>query len=189
MQAWADHGIVGRGVLLDYKSFTEKQYSALTSHRITASELKECAAAQNVTFEYGDILIIRSGFISDYHQLSEQQRIDMSKKSTAELAFAGVDQSWEMVDFLHDNYFAAVAGDAPAFEAWPYPTGTDPGSLHRHLLPLWGSPIGEIWDLEKLAEVCKREGRYTFFFSSIPTNVAGKSLPFAHGVSRGLLTV
>lgn len=173
MQAWADHGIVGRAVLIDYKSFTKKDYSALTTHRITLSEIKECAAAQNVTFEYGDILIIRSGFISEYHQLGEEQRKDLSSKSFAELAFTGVEQSWEMVDFLHDNYFAAVAGDAPAFEAWPSPPGTDPGSLHRYLLPRWGCPIGEMWDLERLAEVCKREKQYSFFFSSIPTNVAG----------------
>ena len=47
--------------------------------------------------------------------------------------FFGVEQSAEMADFLHDNYFSAVAGDTPAFEAWP----TDKvWNHHRNLLPL-----------------------------------------------------
>ena len=35
-------------------------------------------------------------------------------------------------------------------------------------------PMGELWDLEKLAEKCKAEGRYTFFLTSAPDNVSGK---------------
>jgi hypothetical protein len=31
-----------------------------------------------------------------------------------------------MLDWLHDSYFSAVAGDAPAFEAWP----THEGEFH-----------------------------------------------------------
>lgn len=34
--------------------------------------------------------------------------------------------------------------------------------------------MGELWDLEKLAEKCKAEGRYTFFLTSAPDNVSGK---------------
>lgn len=33
--------------------------------------------------------------------------------------YAGVKQEDEMLDWLHDCYFAAVAGDSPTFEAWP----------------------------------------------------------------------
>ena len=33
--------------------------------------------------------------------------------------YAGLAQEEEMLDWLHDCWFAAVAGDAPAFEAWP----------------------------------------------------------------------
>ena len=31
-----------------------------------------------------------------------------------------------MIDWLHDCYFAAVAGDSPTFEAWP----TNQGEKH-----------------------------------------------------------
>ena len=93
----------------------------------------------------------------------------MKKESIYDYKFVGVEQSDEMVDFLHDNYFAAVAGDAPAFEAWP----PSPWAHHTNLLPKWGCPIGEMWDLEKLARVCREKKRWEFFFSSSPANVPG----------------
>lgn len=43
------------------------------------------------------------------------------------------------------SYFAAVGGDAPAFEAWPRKTDW---YLHEFLLSLWGCLIGEMFDLE-----------------------------------------
>ena len=33
--------------------------------------------------------------------------------------YAGVKQEDAILDWLHDCYFAAVAGDSPTFEAWP----------------------------------------------------------------------
>ena len=41
------------------------------------------------------------------------------------------------------------------------------------LLAGWGCPIGELFDLEKLAAHCKKEKRYSFFITSEPTNVPG----------------
>lgn len=167
MQAWANHGIVGRGVLIDYWEFAKKSYDPNTTHRITLKEILEIAKLQNIEFKYGDILIIRSGWVDDYNKLDSEARETLAK---AKPAFVGVEQTEEMLDFLHDNYFSAVAGDTPAFEAWP---SNQDWLCHQFLLPLWGVPIGEMWDLEKLAETCKEQGIYEFYFSSIPTNVPG----------------
>jgi hypothetical protein len=46
-------------------------------------------------------------------------------------------------------------------------------SLHKYMLPLWGMPIGELWDMEALSEKCKKENRYTFLLSSSPADVPG----------------
>jgi len=46
-------------------------------------------------------------------------------------------------------------------------------AFHTYLLAFWGTPIGELWDLEALAETCHRLGRYSFFLTSIPLNVPG----------------
>ena len=68
-----------------------------------------------------------------------------------------------------DHHFAAVAGDTVAYEAWP---PTQPW-LHEHLLAMQGTLIGEMWDLEELADVCRQENRYSFFLTSSPLNVRG----------------
>jgi hypothetical protein len=82
-----------------------------------------------------------------------------------------------VLDWLHDCYFAAVAGDSPTFECWPV-TATEGGRgkigfMHQNILALWGMPLGEMWDLEAVAEVCRRLGRWTFFLTSAPANVVG----------------
>lgn len=41
-----------------------------------------------------------------------------------------------MIDWLHDCYFAAVAGDSPTFEAWP----TNQGEKH-HLSRCFGEKL------------------------------------------------
>ena len=115
--------------------------------------------------------MVRSGWIYDYNRLDQAAREALKRDSIFEYRFVGVEVSEEMVDFLHDNYFAAVAGDAPAFEAWPTPYDWN---HHGYLLPRWGCPIGEMWDLEKLAETCRKHGRYDFFFASSPANVPGE---------------
>lgn len=91
-----------------------------------------------------------------------------------------------MRDWLHDCYFAGVAGDSPTFEAWPVPKLDH---LHQSLLALWGCPIGEMWDLEVLARTCRERGRWTFFMTSAPANVPGKfDFPFCWRVdANGLI--
>lgn len=32
-------------------------------------------------------------------------------------------------------------------------------------------PLGELFDLERLSEECRRQGRWSFFFSSVPLKV------------------
>lgn len=46
--------------------------------------------------------------------------------------------------------------------------------LHEYILALWGMPLGEMLDLEKLAKTCREKGRWFFFFTSAPANVPGK---------------
>lgn len=122
-------------------------------------------------FKYGDIFIVRTGFSEAYKKLDKKQREEMGAKAYLELQFAGMSRAHEMVELLHDSYFSAVASDAPSFETWPM---DDPEHLHHWLLPLWGCPIGEMWDLEELADLCRKHKRYTFFLSSSPANVKGE---------------
>ncbi|KAG6840046.1 hypothetical protein C0991_009392 [Blastosporella zonata] len=63
-----------------------------------------------------------------------------------------------------------ASGMSPIAGRLFFPTADD----HiQTLLGLWGMPIGEFFDLEKLSAKCAETGRYTFFFSSWPLNIIG----------------
>ncbi|KAH8664845.1 hypothetical protein BGZ61DRAFT_498997 [Ilyonectria robusta] len=179
-QAWSTEGVVGRGVLLDYWSYCGKSYDVNTRHPISAKDLMACAKAQGVEFQYGDILLIRTGWIETYEGLSKEDRIKLTEVPAYQHDFVGVDQTHDMADFLHDNYFSVVASDSPAFEVWPQ---IKEWNHHINLLPLWGVPIGELWDMEKLAEVCKDRQQYAFFFVSIPMNVQGAVGSYSNAIA------
>lgn len=75
-----------------------------------------------------------------------------------------------MVRWLWDKSPAALVGDHPSMEAWPV---QDPEyCLHEWLLAGWGMPLGELFDLERLSEECKKKGRWSFFFTSMPLKVS-----------------
>jgi hypothetical protein len=174
IDAWARKGIVGRGVFLDIYSWAQqndKPYDPFTSHGISASDLQACAKSQGVAFEIGDILLIRTGWVTKYLSLTPQERTDRANLDLMQHNYAGLEASDPMKDFLHDSYFAAAATDNANFEAWP-PSSIE-GSLHAAMLPLWGMPIGELWDFEGLSEKCRESGRWTFLLTSAPGNVPG----------------
>ncbi|KAJ7119131.1 putative cyclase-domain-containing protein [Mycena epipterygia] len=172
IQNWADHGICGRAVLVDLVTFLSKDgvlpYDPWTTHPITVPQIEACAKAQGVQFRRGDILILRVGFIKKYYESTQDSRDSLRGKPET---FAGIEQSEEMKRFLWDNHFAAIASDQPSLERWPPPSGVP--HLHQTILGLWGMPIGELFDLEKLSKVCTEYQRYSFFFSSWPLNIIG----------------
>ncbi|KAH8117642.1 putative cyclase-domain-containing protein [Phellopilus nigrolimitatus] len=170
---WAQHGICGRGVFLDLVRYFTRNGAALpydpwTPHSISVADLEACAKDQGVEFKQADILLIRMGFTKRYYESSQAEK---DKLATSGESFAGVEQSEEMKRFLWNNHFAAVASDQPAFERWP-PVEWEK-LMHQTIIGLWGMPIGEIFDLEKLSEVCAATGRHTFFFTSWPLNILG----------------
>ena len=164
-------GIVGRGVLLDYISWAESQGRkplTLQLTEIPLSDLKRVAAAQNLLFRPGDILFIRSGYLKSLQALSPDQAGAYASQPVHPAI--GVQAGEEMLRWIWENGFSAVAGDMPAFEAFPFQSTTH--WMHEWLLAGWGLPIGELFDLEKLAIECKRANKWSFFFSSVPLKVS-----------------
>lgn len=186
---WGLHGIGGRGMLIDYWGYAKANgvvYDPYEYHAITYDELKKAAKSQGIDLrpqsqggdiKIGDILLIRSGFVDTYNTSTPERRKTaalrgMDTHDTKAQRWAGVSADDDMMDFIHDSYFAAVAGDAPSFEAWPTQR-PDGKMLHESILALWGMPLGEMFDLERVTEMCREKGRWTFFFSSAPANVPG----------------
>ncbi|KAF2267886.1 hypothetical protein CC78DRAFT_530323 [Lojkania enalia] len=170
--AWSEKGIVGRGILLDYHTWRQSQdpsipYAPFSTGSIPLAHLKAVAEVQGVEIRFGDILIIRTGFMDAFNSSSNEELKQLA--SVLPPPFTGVEQSEEMLEWIWDN-FSAVAGDQPSLECWP---SQKEWMLHEVLLAGWGCPIGELFDLEKLAEHCKRTGRYSFFVTSEVCNVPG----------------
>jgi kynurenine formamidase len=166
--------MTGRGVLLDFADWAESNsvsISALESQAITLESIKQVVKDHQLQFRKGDILFIRSGFTAAYNKLDDQQRRDMPNRPAPD--FIGVEATEGMVRWLWEHQFAAVAGDAPSFERAPIRSShADPNfNLHEWVLAGWGTPIGEMFDLEKLSQHCKVTGRYSFFLSSMPLKV------------------
>lgn len=169
----AEHGIVGRGVLLDIPGYLQKQGIALAPTADTPFEadlLESALKAEGVTTEPGDILLLRTGWMKYYLALSSDQRAKLPRMREG-LDTPGLQAARETAAWLWDHGFAAAAGDNPALEDTP--GSPDVGYLHRRLIPLLGMPIGELWNLEALAADCAADKNYTCLVVSVPLNLPG----------------
>lgn len=116
---WHDRGgLVGRGVLLDYRAYAQEKgikYDCFDAHAISVQDLEDVAKHQGTKFKHGDILIVRSGFTEDLGAASaeEQERMLGTHKAV------GVKGCKETARWVWNHHFAAVAGDALAFEVLP----------------------------------------------------------------------
>ena len=93
-------------MLLDYCGWKLKKgesYDPLSSHPIHLDELLAVAKEQNVEFQTGDILIIRSGYISAYYHYEKTDPKRLEEAGVAIPNFAGVAQTEEMKTWLHDS--------------------------------------------------------------------------------------
>src|SRR5881227_3334708 len=62
--AWAKAGIVGRGVLIDFVAYAERngiKYDPLDSYAIPLKVAKQIASECNFSFQAGDIILLRTG--------------------------------------------------------------------------------------------------------------------------------
>ncbi|KAK6189274.1 hypothetical protein LQW54_013433 [Pestalotiopsis sp. IQ-011] len=137
---WAREGITGRGVLIDYASWADGQgleYTTLSQHTIQLADILEIAERSNIVFERGDILLVRSGFTREWEGMS----VDAKKAYGASKnpQHAGVEATTDVLRWIWDTGFSAVAGDAISFEVFP-PTADF--MLHQYVLAGWGMPIG-----------------------------------------------
>ncbi len=192
MHHWAARGIAGRGVLADVARWRDRVGRPIGPDRtdpIDPDDLLATLEDQNVTVEPGDVLLVRTGWLGWYRTLDRAGREAVAHTLRA----PGLRPGAATARTLWNLHVAAVAADNPALEAWPpgdlatdeqrQQAEADPAArielfVHLSLLPLLGLPIGELFDLEALADDCASDGRYTFFFTSAPIHVkAGVASP------------
>lgn len=177
IEAWAQHGIVGRGVLIDAARHYASQGRPLDPRvktPIAGPDIEATAAQSGVELRRGDILLLRTGWLRWLQGLtpSEQEGLRGRLNPGADgLDMPGLDPSAETAAWLWDHGIAAIAADNPALEALR--VDAEVGFQHRRLIALQGMAIGELWDLEALADDCAADGVYEFMLVSAPLNVPG----------------
>lgn len=127
-------------------------------------------ANYGVSFHPGDISFVRTGWLADFRSLSKDEQADLPYRAVR--SSIGLEASEESIRWHWDNAFAALASDTVAYEAWPSPQPWGV-TMHEVFLSGWGLPIGESFDLEELARLCRNRGKWTFFVVSVPLNVPG----------------
>jgi kynurenine formamidase len=172
----ARRGIAARGILADVARFYERQGRQLnctTNDVVPLEDLLATLDAQGTKVWPGDVLLVRVGWTKAYRAMSEEQKAELARDTKS----PGIEGSQRTARWLWEQHVAAVASDSPGLEAIPPPHASDfmeaSDLLHYHMLSFFGMPIGEMWNLEELAEDCANDQRYEFFFTSAPLNIPG----------------
>lgn len=153
---------VGRGVLLDIARHRGKPWLD-AGEPIGEQDLVACAAAQGVSVGEGDFVLVRTGQMAQVK--SEGTWGDFAGGPAPGLAVSAC-------DFFCPRGVAAVAVDTFSTEVVPNETPEVWAPLHIIMLVHAGIHLGEIFDLEELAEDCAEDGVYEFMFVAPPLTVS-----------------
>jgi kynurenine formamidase len=173
---WAERGIAGRFVLLDVDRHRAAHAVPLRHDErtlVSSGELDEVLRSQGTTVERGDIVLIRFGWMAWYLRLDQARR---EMLATADIfAAPGLAPEEQTAEWLWDHEVAAVAADSPALEAMPFDRSTVEGFLHYRLVTFLGMAVGELFDLDALADDCASNGVYEGLLVAAPMNSPGGS--------------
>jgi kynurenine formamidase len=158
-------GLIGRGVLLDLPRARGVE-SLEPGFVIGREELDACAAAQGVRIGQGDYVLIRTGQMGDV-----KRRGSWGDYAAGSAPGLGLTSS----EWIHEHRLAGIATDTWGMEVLPNETTDVFQPLHVILIVHMGLWVGEIFDLEQLAQRCTELGRWEFLFSAPP-------LPFTRAV-------
>jgi kynurenine formamidase len=164
--AKAREKLVGRGVLLDIARWKGKPWLA-GGEVITGDDLENCAASEGVQVGTGDIVLVRTGQIGMVREQGDWG--DYAAGYSARAPGLGL----ASVPWIRDRDVAAVATDTWGAEVLPNETPDVSMPLHILLITQMGLTLGEIFDLEALAEDCASDGVYEFFFAAPPLPITG----------------
>ena len=157
--------IVTRGVLLDVARY--KGGTLDGRYEVTAEDLEAAARRQNVEVRSGDALLIRTGWLR------------MWSKDPAAFRATEPGIGWSASQWLKQKQIAVVAADTLSVEVLPTRAEFSrqigqPGfvyPLHVELLRNQGMMLGEIFNLEEVAEACAADRSYEFLFVAQPLNL------------------
>lgn len=157
--------IAGRGVLLDVGRSLGVNGELPDGFAINAAHLNATIKAQGGSSSVGrgDLLLVRTG------RLSRARREGWGDYAGG----ASPGLSFTTADWLSESEIAGIATDTWGFEVRPNEFDVAFQPLHQVAIPHIGLFIGEMWDLDALAEDCASDGRWEFFLTAAPLPVTG----------------
>lgn len=136
---------------------------------IGADELRDVLDAQRVEVRPGDVLLVRTGLLGATKRTGAWTEFAQCGPNLPNTPGVAVDA----LPLLHELGVCAIACDNWAVEQL---TGGPPDfPVHELALVYMGMILGEVFELDDLAEACAAAGRWEFFF-------AGQPLPLRGGV-------
>jgi len=154
--------VVTRGVLADVAGHLGVD-SLEPDHHITVEELEATLASQRVEIRTGDALLVRTGHLGRVRREGDWERFVQHDEPGL---------GWDSLPWLHEREIAAVACDNWAFEV--IPSGAPlPLPIHAIGIVYMGLLVGEIFELDALAEACRADGVWAFLFCAPPLPFTG----------------
>ena len=150
-------GIVGRGVLLDIARIRSVDWLE-AGDVITPDDLEAAEARQGVAVGSGDILLFRTGWRTKFK----------TEGDAAEFMAGEPGLGLACCEWLHRREVAVVASDNWAIEVLPGEVDTEILPVHMVLIRDLGMTLGEILDLDDLADDCERDGVWEFLLTAPP---------------------
>jgi len=145
--------MVGRGVLLDVAGWKGVPHLSL-GEAVSASDLDQCAASQNVTISPGDIVLVNTGWMDIFEQ--DRALFDSGEP--------GLDMS--CIEWLHQHDISAIGADNQGVEVID---SMPPSGLPFHFAAIrdLGLYLLENLKLQPLAN----DRQYEFLFVAAPLRV------------------
>ncbi len=162
-------GMVGRGVLLDVARALGVDWLE-PGYPISGDDLQQAADLAGLEVGVADFVFVRTGAMT------------MARAQGGWGDYAGGPApglGLGSVDWIAERDIAAVAADTWGLEVRPNETADVFQPLHIVFIVYMGLWMGEIFDLDPLAEDCAEDGVYEFFY-------CGPPLPFTRAVGSPL---
>ena len=168
IQAYAETGLQGRGVMVDFHA-----HVGLDKVAIGYDRLMRIFEADGVEIEPGDIMCMRTGF--DRALLAQYEDRSVGFDPHCVSGLDGFDD--RLLQWIEDSGVAALVSDNEAVEMMPdFKTTSAHGSavpLHNKCLFKLGIPLGEMFLLSDLADWLRGAGRNRFLFTAPPLRLPG----------------
>jgi kynurenine formamidase len=161
--AHAADRIVGRGVLLDLPRALGVPYLE-PGRAIGADDLEAARELAGVDVGQGDFVLVRTGAMARV-----RERGDWGDYAGGASPGIGLSSA----EWLHQRDVAGLATDTWGLEVSPAETPDVAHPLHIVFIVMMGLWLGEIFDLEELADACAAEQRHEFFFVAQPLKITG----------------